>query len=92
MADTFAGGPALTPGVDFPATAAVAVTPSDTVNLATTSRALYVGVTGDLTVIMRDDTTNTGVLIKAAAVGYHPLRVTRVNATNTTATNIVSLA
>ena len=89
MNDTFIGSPSYTVGCDFPASGVEAVVPSDTVNLVVTvSRALYVGVTGDLSVLMRDGTT---AVFKAAAVGYHPLRVQRVNATATTATNIVSL-
>jgi hypothetical protein len=90
--DNFAGSPAFSVGADFPATKMEDVTPSDTVFLTTVSRALYVGVSGDLTVVPRDGDGTTGHLIKAAAVGYHPLRVLRVNATATTATNIVSLS
>lgn len=86
--DDFAGSPAFAIGSDFPATGVEAVTPSNSVNLSKTSRALYVGVSGDIAVVMRDGTTAT---LLSAAIGYHPLRVTRVNATGTTATNIVSL-
>lgn len=71
-----------------PAFKAVAVTPSDSTVLETT-RSLYVGVTGDLTVLMDGDTV--AVLFKAAPVGYHPLQVTKVLSTGTAATNIVAL-
>lgn len=70
-----------------PATGAVAVTPSDTVNLTNEARSLYIGVTGDVTAVVRGVT----VLFKAVPVGILPVRVTRVNNTNTTATNIVAL-
>ena len=70
-----------------PATGAVAVTPSDTVNLLNEARSLYIGVTGDVTAVVRGAT----VLFKAVPVGILPVRVTRVNNTNTTATNIVAL-
>lgn len=86
--DDFAGSPAFAIGSDFPAVGAEAVTPSDTVSLTKTSRALYVGVSGNMSVLMRDGTSAT---LLSVAIGYHPLRVQRVNATLTTATNIVSL-
>lgn len=77
------------PGATWPLSRAAAVTPSDTVDLTNASRCLYVGVTGDLTVDFLEGPT--AVLIKAAAVGYHWIRVTRVRATGTAATNIVAL-
>ena len=52
---------------------------------------LYVGTTGNLTVKMAGDTSRNDVLIKSAAVGYHPLQVIRVKATGTTADDIVAL-
>lgn len=70
--------------------AAVAVTPHDTTLLPTgVTRALYIGVTGDVTVLMADG--GTAVLFKAVPVGVLPVRVQRVNSTGTTATNIVAL-
>lgn len=72
-----------------PATAAIAVTPSDTVNLGHVSRALWVGSTGDVTVIMADG--GAAVTFSAVPVGWMPLRVSRVNATSTTASSIVAV-
>ena len=73
-----------------PATSAVAVTPHDATNLAEPSRALYIGVTGDVSVEMTD--TGTAVVFTAVPAGtVLPIRVTRVNATATDATNIVSI-
>jgi hypothetical protein len=71
---------------------AKAVTPSDTVNFdfgnGITS-ALYVGGTGNMVVVLQDGTavTFTGVV----AGSMLPLSAKRVNATSTTATNIVAI-
>lgn len=66
---------------------ALAVTPSDSTILPTT-RALYVGVTGNLSVVMADD-ENT-VLFSNVPVGIFPIQVMKVLAA-TTATDIVAL-
>lgn len=71
-----------------PAFGAFAVTPSDITTLAGV-RSLYVGVTGDVAVIMRGSAT--AVTFKAAAVGVLPVQVVKVMSTNTTATNILAL-
>lgn len=70
---------------------AVAVTPSDSTDLATpNSRGLYVGVTGDVVAIPFGGSSS--VTFKALAAGVvHPIAVKRVLATNTTATNILAL-
>lgn len=72
---------------ESPAVGAVAVSPSDTVDLAVPARALYVGGAGNLTVVM----SNGDVVTFAEASGWCPLSVRRVNATSTTATGIVAL-
>lgn len=74
--------------INAPARKAVAVTTSDTADLAAVPRALYIGVDGDITVIMADDTAS--VLIKNAS-GLLPIMVKRVLATGTTATSIVAI-
>jgi hypothetical protein len=66
-----------------------AVTPSDTVSLGTLARALYVGGAGNIVAVMYDDTTCTFTAVPAGSV--LPIAVKRVNATSTTATNIVAL-
>jgi hypothetical protein len=66
---------------------ALAVTPSDSTILPTT-RALYVGTTGNLSVVMADD-ENT-VLFSNVAVGIFPIQVKQVLAA-TTASDIVAL-
>lgn len=67
---------------------AAAVTPSDSGTLRVT-RALYVGVGGNLRVTMAYGTvvTFTGVLAGTVL----PVQVSRVWATNTSATNIVAM-
>lgn len=68
------------------------VTPSDTVPLADITRSVYVGGTGDLTVIFQDDATGTPVTFKAVPVGtVLNIAVGTVKATGTTATNIVAM-
>ena len=67
-----------------------AVTPSDTVDLTNVSLAIYVGATGNLTVIMAG--AGESVAFTAIPAGtLFRIRVTRVMATGTTATGIVAL-
>ena len=66
-----------------------AVTPSDSVALTFKARALYIGVSGDVTVFRPDGVT--AVTFKSVAVGILPIRCSYVKATGTTATNIVAL-
>ena len=75
-------------GLGSPLTTGEAVTPHDTNELTKVSRALYIGVTGDLVVTMQDGTTLT---FKAVPVGLLPIRVKIVKAA-TTATNILALS
>ena len=73
--------------VSDPARYGAAVTPSDSVNLAAPTRGLYIGTSGNLSVEM----TNGTVAFASVQPGIHPIQCTRVNATGTTATNIVAL-
>lgn len=91
------------PTAGRPARRAFAVSPSDTNDLTNVSgdadptyaKALYIGVTGDVTVITAGDTSanlaGKSVTFKAHPVGYMPVQVRRVLNTGTTATNIVAL-
>ena len=72
-----------------PAQNAAAVTPSDSVDLSYTSRAIYIGGAGNLKVVMNESGTVTFVGVAAGTV--LPIRVDRVYSTDTTATNIVAL-
>lgn len=67
---------------------AVAVTPSDS-EVIPYPRGIYVGVAGDLVVVLKGKTGT--VTIKAAANGYHPIRPVQIYSTGTTATNILAL-
>lgn len=67
---------------------ATAVTPSDATIIPAT-RALYIGVTGNIAVKMADD-ENT-ITFSNVPVGIFPIQVIQVLSTGTTATNIVAL-
>ena len=72
---------------ESPGVGGVAVTPSDSADLAVVpARFLYVGTSGNLSVVMLngDSVALTGVS------GWVPLSVRRVNATGTTASGIVA--
>lgn len=79
--------------VDNPAGEAVEVTPADT-DLAKYTRALYIGGTGDVAVIMAHENVADGttvVTFKGVLAGsILPIRVSQVRAA-TTATDIVAL-
>ncbi len=70
---------------------AQAVTPSDTVDLNKVTSAIYVGVTGDVALILANDPDVAPVVFKACPVGLMQVQARRVMATGTTATNIVAL-
>lgn len=72
-----------------PAANAEAVTPSNTLELAAVSRALYVGGAGNVKVVTLGGDTVT--LVGATAGEIIPIRVKQVLSTGTTATSIVSL-
>lgn len=74
---------------DAPATGGLAVTPSDTVSVATPFRALYVGVTGNVSVLMLGGNVLTFLSVPSGSV--LPVSGSRVNATLTTATSIIAL-
>ena len=89
------------PRADQPARFASAITPSDTTNVAigpagSYAKALYVGVTGNITVITAGDITNGGlgtpVMFSNVPVGWFPVQVRAVMNTGTTASSIVGIA
>lgn len=66
-----------------------AVTPNDSTDLpGGPMRGVYVGVAGDVAVIMADGSTGT---FTAAANGEHAWKVRRILTTGTTATNMLAL-
>ena len=87
MADIFEANQA---GLSSPAEHAAAVTPSDSADLANSSRALWVGGAGNVSL----DLVGSGSAIVFLAVpegSLLPIRAKRVRSTATTATNIVSI-
>jgi len=75
--------------LDSPAHNGFAVTPDDGAGLAETTRALYVGVGGDLTLVLAGGGQIT--FANVAAGTLLPLRASMVLATGTTAAAIVGL-
>lgn len=72
-----------------PANDGLPVTKSDSTDLSQVSRALYIGGTGDVTVIMRTGTQLTFSAVPSGAL--LPISVKRVMSTGTTATNIIAI-
>ncbi len=85
MSDPFKN---YTSGLESPATLLETVTPNDSTDLATPSRALNVRQSGDVRVTTTAGSTAT--LFVAAGVCF-PVRVTRVWATGTTALGITAM-
>lgn len=75
--------------VSDPAAFAETVTPSNTDNLTSPARSLYVGGTGNVSVEMYG--SGTMIFSSVPAGTILPVQITRVNLTNTTATNMVAL-
>ena len=74
-------------GLIDPSEAGFEVTPGDDNDQAVVGRGLYVGVSGDVKVDMFNGDTITFVNLAAGTI--HPIRVRRVYATGTEATDIV---
>jgi hypothetical protein len=72
-----------------PATNAASITPSDTTPLSTVSRALYVGVAGDLSVEMQSGEIVVFQGVQSGSI--LALRALKVRQTATTAAGIVAL-
>lgn len=72
-----------------PSGAFASVTPSDTVNITGEPRALFIGTGGDVVVVGQDDVAVTFANVQQGQT--LPVRAKRVNATSTTASNIVAL-
>lgn len=73
-----------------PSRFAIAITPSDTTNIngGQLTRGIYVGGAGNISAEIGG---NTVVFNSAVAGTVLPVRCTRINSTNTTATNLVAL-
>lgn len=74
-------------GLESPASNFVAVTPSDSAELAVLPRFLIIGTAGNVSLVNAD---GQSVTIPVQAGQVLPLRPSKVNATGTTATGIVA--
>lgn len=86
---------ASNPGAHTPARAAVAITPSDTVDLAPYAKALKCNTAGNLYVLPVANYqagSTTPVRLVVTAGEYVPVQVARVFATSTTVSDIVALS
>ncbi len=72
-----------------PAVGAVSITPNNTTDLAVTTRGIYVGGAGNISLITGDG--NTVTLASCAAGSVIPIVTKRVRSTGTTATALVAL-
>ncbi|PWC96962.1 hypothetical protein [Azospirillum sp. TSO5] len=86
MADQYAN---LSPDLASPYIGGFAVSPSDSAVLSQPTRAVFVGGAGNLAVTYLDGSTDTLQSVTAGSI--LPIRVTKVMATNTTATKISGL-
>jgi hypothetical protein len=83
MADKFKDAPIT---LNAPASNLFAITKSDVTVFTQATRGIYVGTAGDLAVVTVGGDT---VTLKNAAVGWHPVRATKVLSTGTAAADIV---
>lgn len=84
MASTFSG---MDGGLNGPCRHAAAVTPSDSTDLATHARCLFIGTGGDLKVVTVGGDEITFCVLDGQML---PFMIKRVKATGTTATDIVA--
>ena len=71
-----------------PGVFAAVIAPSDTVNLGSPTRAIYVGsAAGDIVAIVN----GVAITFKSVPIGILPIKCTRVNLTGTTSTNLIAL-
>ncbi len=73
-----------------PASDGFSITPNDIQELPTTVRALYVGSTGDIVVVMADGSALTFTNVPSGTI--LPIRIKAVKATGTNAANLIGLA
>jgi hypothetical protein len=80
----------LTEGLDSPYVKAAAITPHNTNELTTYTRAIYVGASGNISMTLVDD--SSPVTFVAAQTGaILKVRAKIVRATGTTATSLIAL-
>jgi hypothetical protein len=89
MTDRFAK---FTQTLDAPSSDAFAITPADATVFSQPTRAIYVGTTGNLKVMMAGRVANTVITFTNIPDGsLLPIRVQRVYSANTTATGLIGL-
>ena len=75
----------------YPSASAFVITPDDNADLPRVVRGIHVGSSGDINMILWDDTI--AVVFKNMQTGvFYALQIKRVLQTNTTAANLVGLA
>ncbi len=77
-------------GLTAPATSAQSISPNDATDLARTTRAIYIGQTGNVRV-----KTTTGEIVTLANMQggvLYPIRIVQVFQTGTTASDLVGLS
>ena len=79
----------LTAGLESPAGDAFDITPSDIVDLESVTRGIYCGIGGDLHVTMKSGREIT--FKNLAGEMTHGIRIKKIFATGTTATDIIGL-
>lgn len=77
-------------GLDSPARKAFAVSPSDSTDLTTSTRAIWVGTPGNIEAILVDDSASV-TFANVPGGSILPIRARRVRATGTTAGSLVGL-
>lgn len=75
-------------GLEAPVKGAVDVVPDDSNDLTWTTRAIYVGVSGDISVHMYGE--SAPLVWKNVPVGFHPISVDRILSTGTTAASLIA--
>lgn len=80
----------LTDSPMTPASRCVSITPDDAFDLATPTKAIYVGDAGDITLTALNDTSEV-VFRNVGAGTILDIRVKAVKATGTTATSLIGL-
>lgn len=76
-------------GLEGPATHAFTISPNDGADLVETTRAIYVGAPGSLTLVLQSGAEVAFANVTAATV--LPVRATRVKASGTTASSMVGM-
>jgi len=78
----------LTTGLSSPICGGFDITPTDATELSLLTRAIMVGVAGNISIQLQD---GTSVTLSLSPGVIYPLRVCQLNATGTTASQIVGL-